>query len=120
MKASEIINVLGGELVVPPAVDVDVLCGFGSDLMSDVLVFAEPQMLLITGLMNPQAVRTAEMADIPVIVFVRGKRPQAETLALAKDIGIGVILSSYTMFETCGLLYRAGLPGLGKVASKQL
>ncbi len=120
MKAKEIVQILNGELVIAPAIDVDALCGFGSDLMSDVLVFAEPQMMLITGLTNPQSVRTAEMADIPLIVFVRGKRPAAETLKLAEEIGIGVILSAYTMYETCGLLYNAGLPGLGRIETKQL
>ncbi len=119
MKTNEIVAAITGKLVIPPAMDIDLNCGFGSDLMSDVLIFARPQMLLITGLTNVQAVRTAEMADIPAIIFVRGKQPQPEVLELAEEIGIGIILSAYTMYETCGLLYQAGLPALGKIETVQ-
>jgi hypothetical protein len=66
-------------------------------------------------LTNPQAIRTADMAEAPAIVFVRGKHPPVETLNLAEELGIAVILSPYTMFETSGFLYEAGLKGLGKL-----
>ncbi|MDY0018411.1 MAG: DRTGG domain-containing protein [Anaerolineae bacterium] len=115
MKLEEIVKAVSGEMLVPPAREIEVLQAFAADLMSDVLMLAEPQMLMITGMVNAQTIRTAEMADIPAIVFVRGKRPPEEMLELAKETGIGVVLSPYTMYETSGLLYVAGLSGLGKV-----
>ena len=87
--------------------------GCGADLMSDVLAFTHEGTLLMTGLTNPQVVRTAEMAGITAIVFVRGKVPPPETVTLAEEKGIPLLASKYTMFETCGRLYKAGLPGCG-------
>ena len=76
MKLREIISILEGELVSKKAdLDMEIVCTGAADLMSDVLAFAEPGSLLLTGLVNPHAVRTAEMADIAVIIFVRGKYP---------------------------------------------
>ncbi|MBN2394697.1 MAG: hypothetical protein JXR84_28455 [Anaerolineae bacterium] len=115
MNLKEIIDVIDGELLVDAPVNIDIHSACCSDLMSDVLMFVKPNMLLVTGLTNPQAARTADMAEAPIIVFVRGKHPSPETLALAEDLRIAVVLSAYTMFETSGLLYEAGLRGLGKL-----
>ena len=93
--------------------DQEIVMGCGADLMSDVLAFTHDGTLLMSGLTNPQVVRTAEMAGIKAIVFVRGKIPPAETVALAEEKGIPLLASKYTMFETCGLLYKAGLSGCG-------
>jgi hypothetical protein len=68
---------------------------------------------LMTGLTNPQVVRTAEMAGIVAIVFVRGKLPPPETIALAEEKGIPLLASKYTMYETCGRIYRTGLKSCG-------
>ena len=81
--------------------------------MSDVLAFTHEGTLLMSGLTNPQVVRTAEMSGIRAIVFVRGKIPPVETIALAEEKGIPLLASQYTMFETCGRLFKAGLPSCG-------
>ncbi len=81
--------------------------------MSDVLAFTHAGTLLLTGLTNPQVVRTAEMAGIHAIVFVRGKLPPPETIALAEQKAIPLLASKYTMYESCGRLYQAGLPSCG-------
>jgi len=114
MKLGEVLKVIEGE-VISKGVDLDqeVQMGCGADLMSDVLAFTHEGTLLMSGLTNPQVVRTAEMADIKAIVFVRGKIPPAETVALAEEKGIPLLASKYTMFETCGRLYAAGLPSCG-------
>jgi predicted transcriptional regulator len=111
MKLREVLEVIEGR-VISRGVDLDreVLVGGGADLMSDVLAFAQEGMLLMTGLTNPQVVRTAEMAGVVAIVFVRGKIPPPETIALAEEKDIPLLASKYTMFETCGRLYKAGLP----------
>ena len=85
----------------------------GADLMSDVLAFTHAGTLLLTGLTNPQVVRTAEMAGISAIVFVRGKIPPPETIKLAEEKGIPLLATRYTLYETCGRLYTAGLPSCG-------
>lgn len=115
MNIKKIAQAIEGEILISPLRDITLTCGFAADLMSDILALGEPQMLMITGLVNPQAIRTAEMSDMPVILFVRGKRPPKSMLDLAEQLGIGILVSPYTMYETCGRLYEAGLPGLGKL-----
>ena len=88
---------------------VDSACG--SDMMSDVLAFVKDQAVLLTGLVNPQVIRTAEMMDMRCIVFVRRKVPTEEMTELAKDAGIVLIKTDLRMFEACGILYSAGLRG---------
>ena len=102
--------------------DADVLCGaeslgmripvaYASDLMSDVLTMARSGALLLTGLTNSQVVRTAEMAEIGAVCFVRGKQPPAETMALAKEKGIPLLATKLLMYECCGHLHEEGLAG---------
>jgi len=94
--------------------DLEQLVKFGAaaDLMSDVLAYAGPGSVLLTGLINPQVVRTAEMAGIRAVVFVRGKQPPDETILLAEEIGISLLGTRCTLFEACGRLHGAGLPGV--------
>lgn len=89
--------------------DTPVISACCSDLMSDVLAFATPGSFLLTGLTNVQIVRTASMMDMPGVVFVRGKCPGSEALSLAKNMRIPLLLSCKSMFESCGLLYVAGV-----------
>jgi len=117
MKLKEIAAIVEGHIVYNPTFDLEVEEAFASDLMSDVLALANPDMLLITGLINMQAIRTAEMADMPAILFVRGKLPTEEMIALAREANIAILVSPYTMYETCGLLYGAGLRGKGKIVN---
>ena len=113
MKLKEIIDLIEGTLYVPGVtLDAEVKGGCGADLMSDVLAAIKPDAILLTGLCNPQVVRTAQMADVRAIVLVRGKRPPAETVELANRENIPLISSPYGMFELCGRLYQAGLPSL--------
>ncbi len=95
-----------------PDVDLDreVRSGFASDLMSDVLRYDVSQGLMVTGLINPQIVRTAEVADAAAILMVRGKVPMPETIELAQEVGIPIVGTELIMFETCGRLFAAGLP----------
>jgi len=114
MKISEVLSLIEGK-VVSQGVDLDleVSMACGADLMSDVLAFTHAGTLLLTGLTNPQVVRTAEMAGILAIIFVRGKMPPVETIRLAEEKGIPLLQSRYTMYETCGRIYRSGLPSCG-------
>lgn len=111
MKLQTVVSLLEAVTVYnEPELDQTVSRGAGADLMSDVLAFAEADSLLLTGLTNLQVVRTAEMASIRAIVFVRGKVPPDETVRLAAEIGIPLFRTRYTMYEACGRLYAAGLP----------
>lgn len=83
----------------------------GSDMMSDVLAFVKDQAVLLTGLNNPQVVRTAEMMDIICICFVRGKMPDNNMIELARERSIALLATDEKMFEACGLLYDQGLRG---------
>src|SRR5512139_1387431 len=113
MKLADIIDLIDGTLYVPDALlEAEVKGGCGADLMSDVLAAIKPDAILLTGLCNPQVVRTAQMADVRAIVLVRGKLPPAETVELAIRENIPLISSPFGMFELCGRLYQAGLPSL--------
>jgi len=94
----------------------EVKIGCGADLMSDVLAFIKPNALLLTGLSNSQSVLTADVADVKAIVYVRGKRPDKDTLELAHARRIPILSTQYLMFEACGKLYAAGLIGVGEVS----
>ena len=83
--------------------------GFASDMMSDVLAYVQEDTLLLTGLVNSQAIRTAEMLDLPCVVFVRGKNPHKDAIMRAKQLGMPALSTQYSMFEACGRLYAAGL-----------
>lgn len=83
----------------------------GCDLMSDVLAFVKDQAVLLTGLVNPQVIRTAEMMDMICVVFVRSKVPTQEMIDLARDSGIVLMVSDKRLYEACGLLYTNGLVG---------
>ncbi len=83
----------------------------GSDMMSDVLAFVKDQSVLVTGLCNPQTVRTAEMMDIICICFVRGKEPDETVIKLAEERDIVIMATQKRMFEACGILYENGLRG---------
>lgn len=112
MTLSEIIEALQARLLVNTAgeeVVVDRACA--SDLMSDVLAFAQPGALLLTGLTTPQTVYTAEVADIQVICYVRGKRPTAETVKLAEQKNLVLLATDLPLYESCGRLYQRGLRG---------
>jgi hypothetical protein len=82
---------------------------YASDLMSDVLAFCSPGSVLLTGLTNVQIVRTAQMLDLPAVIFVRAKAPQEETVRLATGSGIPLLVSPKTMYETCGIIFREGV-----------
>jgi len=110
MKVDDVLKIVGGTLLTPDVpLDRNVKGGCGADLMSDVLASVKPEAVLLTGLCNIQVVRTAQMADISAIVFVRGKIPQTEIVDLATEENIPLITSPFGTFELCGRLYEAGL-----------
>jgi predicted transcriptional regulator len=113
MKLSEIVNIIDGTVFNSNQnLEMEIKGGCGADLMSDVLASVQPDAVLLTGLCNPQVVRTAQMADVQAIIFVRGKQPNKETIQLAEQEKMPLISSPYGMFELCGRLYQAGLPSL--------
>ncbi len=85
--------------------------GCGADLMSDVLAFIKPNALLLTGLTNVQSVRTATVAEVKAIVYVRGKLPDREAVEVATEEGITLLATNLPMYESCGMLFARGLPG---------
>ena len=110
MNVKQIVEIVNGTVLNPQVpLDQEVKGGCGADLMSDVLSSIKPEAVLLTGLCNIQVVRTAQMADVHAIVFVRGKIPQPEIVELARQENIPLITSPFGTFELCGRLYKAGL-----------
>ena len=112
MKISTIVQLLDAQVLCGgDMLDNEVHSACGSDMMSDVLAFVKDQAVLLTGLVNLQVVRTAEMMDMRCIVFVRGKLPAQDVIDLAQDAGIVVLATEERMYPACGKLYATGLVG---------
>ena len=112
MTIREVMEIVDGKVLIgEERLDTRVDTACGSDLMSDVLAFVKEKTVLITGLINPHVLRTAEMLDITCIVFSRGKLPSEEMMEMAEEIGITLISSPLTTYTACGELYIHGLPG---------
>lgn len=111
MKISEVINILGCKVIsgFDFIEDAFIETAFSSDLMSDVLTLDESNVLLLTGLCNLQSIRTAEMAEIKCILFVRDKRPTQEMISLATENDMILLEYPGSMFKASGLLYNAGV-----------
>ena len=112
MKIRTIAELLGAKVLCgEDKLDGSVHSACGCDMMSDVLAFVKDQAVLLTGLCNPQVVRTAVMMDMNCIIFVRSKEPTEEMLELAKESGIVILCTPKTMYTSCGILYSNGLNG---------
>ena len=110
MKISTVAEILDAKILCCGDLsDAEVCSACGSDMMSDVLAFVKDQAVLLTGLVNTQVVRTAEMMDMRCIVFVRSKKPTDEIVELAEKCGIVVMATDKRMYEACGMLYTNGL-----------
>ena len=115
MKIGEIQKLLSAEVLCgEDQLECEVYSACSSDMMSDVLAFVKDQAVLLTGLVNPQVIRTAEMMDMKCVVFVRKKVPGEDIVELARDSGIVLMRSNLRMVEACGILYSAGLKGHAK------
>ena len=112
MTVNDIKEILQAEIICrDDLIDKAVNSACGSDMMSDVLAFVKEQAVLLTGLVNPQVVRTAEMMDMHCIVFVRGKRPTLDMIEMAEDRDMVMLCTELEMFTSCCRLYEKGLRG---------
>ncbi len=110
MTLKDVAEMLNGKVVNGSEhLEREVEFAFSSDLMSDVLTIQKDNMILLTGLANIQALRTAEMSDISCIVFVRNKKVNADMLKLGKESGIVLIECPSSMFRASGVLFSNGL-----------
>jgi predicted transcriptional regulator len=110
MTVKRIVEILDARVIIGgESLDIEVGSACGADLMSDVMAFVKDRVVLLTGLVNPQAIRTADLLDIRVVVFVRGKTPSDDMVEMAKENGMVLLSTKYSMFLACGRLYEAGL-----------
>ncbi|MDR0290526.1 MAG: hypothetical protein LBI06_06290 [Treponema sp.] len=110
MTVAEAVTLLEGQLFCgEKQADLEVSSACGSDLMSDVMAFVKDRVLLLTGLVNPQVIRTATLLDIHAIIFVRGKSPSRDMIEMAEEADIILGGTKLPMFISCGKLYEAGL-----------
>ena len=114
MKISAIKELLCAEVIYGEEfLDREAYSACGSDMMSDVLAYVKDQAVLLTGLVNSQVIRTAEMMDMTCVVFVRSKKPTAEMIELAKEHEMVLLSTAERMYNACGKLYVNGLVGKG-------
>lgn len=113
MTLRQIKEILDAEIICGENdLDLEISSAGSSDLMSDVLAFGQPGIVLLTGLTNAQSVRTADIIDAKAIVYVRGKKPEQGGIELAQQKGIPILSTRHMMYTACGLLAQAGLPGV--------
>ena len=113
MKLKDIKELLDAEFICcEDCLEREISFAGGSDLMSDVLAFGKPGLLLLTGLTNSQSVRTANIIDATAVVYVRGKKPDDEGIRLAKEMNIPLLMTDKMMYQACGILYNSGLKGV--------
>lgn len=113
MKIKDLCEKIAGKVVCGEhRIDDEIMCGFSSDLMSDVLTTSSDKLVLITGLSNVQLIRTAEMSDIIYIIMVRGKKINDQMINLARENDMVLIETNYSMFRTSGILFRDGVKPL--------
>lgn len=116
MTINTIKELLGAEVLCGGEnLDREIHSACGSDMMSDVLAYVKDQAVLMTGLVNAQVIRTAEMMDMHCIVFVRSKKPSPDMLELAEESGMVILTTPKRMYEACGILYSNGLRGNGEL-----
>ncbi len=118
MILEQIKDILEAEVLVGENLDFEVKMVCGADLLSDVLAFTKSGSLLLTGLTHPQVIRTAEIAEVKAVCFVRGKRPPDETIELAKKRNLPLLCTSLLMYESCGRLYSHDLLGCSAAEEK--
>ncbi len=110
MKLSQVREILDAKVLTGEEfLDKEVNSACGCDLMSDVLAFVKDKAILLTGLMNLQVIRTAEMMDIETIIFVRGKVPDESIIGMAKMKDMTIMTTEYPLFVASGMLYSEGL-----------
>jgi hypothetical protein len=112
MRLEEIAAALHCETLSPAAGEVEIEVVVASDGMSEILAFHRPHALMLTGLTNIQSVRTAMVADVSAIVYVRDKHPRQKVIDLAHASDIPVLVTALGMFDSCGILYEAGMEGV--------
>ena len=94
--------------------DIDIQFAYASDLMSDILVAVKPGALLLTGLTHNQVIRTSKVAATSAVVFVRDKKPNADTIELANQYNIPLLATKVSMFDACGILFANGVKGVSR------
>ena len=119
MTLKEIKELLQAEVITGnDRLDEEITFAGASDLMSDVLAFGKPGILLLTGLSNSQSVRTASIIDAKAIIYVRGKKPDREGVDLAREKRIPLLSTKFMMYTACGLLFSHGLKGISASPEK--
>jgi hypothetical protein len=114
MTVNEAVTILEGQFYCGEGkAELEITSACGADLMSDVMAFVKDRVLLLTGLVNPQVIRTAELLDIKCIIFVRGKSPSMDMIDMAKESDSILGGTKLPMFISCGKLYEAGLKAGG-------
>lgn len=110
MKLREIADALEAEVLIEGTdLDQEISCAFASDLISDILMCTKEPTLLLSGLTNPQIIRLSDMIELFGIVFVRGKKPSAEIIEMAKERELPLLSTQFTMYRTSGILFNSGL-----------
>jgi predicted transcriptional regulator len=113
VRVSDVVALLEAEVLAGRAgLEREVPSAGGCDIISDLLFFGKPGMLLLTGLTQLSVVRTAHLMDISAIVFVRGKNPDGRAIELAESLGMPLLVSPHSLYDCCGRLYVRGLPGV--------
>ncbi|OQY06772.1 MAG: hypothetical protein B6I28_06055 [Fusobacteriia bacterium 4572_132] len=112
MKLIKIVKLLNAKVITceEKIEEIEVEAIGAADMMSEVLAFSKENALLLTGLITPQVIRTAQMMDLVAVMFVRGKKPSADTIELSNKVGIPLLVTNELLYTACGKLYENKVP----------
>ena len=87
----------------------EVLGGYVSDLLSDVMANAQEGELWVTVQKHQNIVAVAHVRGLAGVVLINGRQPEAETMARATEEHVPIVCTPLSAFEAAGILYGLGL-----------
>jgi predicted transcriptional regulator len=113
MKISEVRDILKAKMITgDDQMERTVIGAGGADIMDAFLAAATKDAVILTGHTGDDVIRTAQVADVAAVVFVRGKKPQKSAIELARSLNLPTMVTRYSLFVASGKLYMNGLRGL--------
>ena len=87
----------------------DVIGGYASDLLSDVLAHARKGNVWITLQIHPNIAAVASAKELCGIIIVQGRTPEAETLRKAAEEHLPIMVSPLATYELACRLGELGV-----------
>ena len=91
--------------------DREVLGGYASDMLSDVLAHSRKGDLWVTLQTHINIIPVASMKELSGIIIVNGRVPDRDTLMKAEEEKVPVMVTDRNAFQVVGQLTEMGIEG---------